>query len=272
MSTQNDISDLVALAKQLADAAGEAILPFFRADNTSVENKSASSFDPVTEGDRAGERAMRAILDERRPDDAIQGEEYGAKEGSSGWTWYLDPIDGTRAFIAGLPVWTTLIGLVRDEKAVAGIIDQPYLRERYVGAPGGTVFVDASGDETPVKTGACERLTDAILSTTDAFIFNAPERGAFEHLRATARLTRYGLDAYAYARLASGTIHMVAESGLAPHDVAALIPVVENAGGVITDWRGQPATLGGQIVAAANQDILDEAIVSLRRSARDYGV
>ena len=265
----HEIPELTSLMHRLADAAREAILPHFRNIEDGVSNKAISGYDPVTLGDQAGERAIREILDKERPDDAIHGEEYGNKPGTSGWTWHLDPIDGTRAFVAGLTSWTCLIGLARNDKAIIGVIDQPYIRERYIGGPGGSFFTGPDGIETPLKCGACEKLTDAILSTTDYFIMTAPERGAFEHLRATARLTRYGLDAYAYARLAAGTIHMVAETGLEPYDVAALIPVIENAGGVVTDWRGHPARLGGQIVAAANQNILEEALISLRRSARD---
>lgn len=257
---------LVPLALRLADAARAAALPHFRSSATLADNKLTTGFDPVTEADRAAERAMREILGAERPDDAIEGEEYGSTPGSTGVVWHLDPVDGTRAFIAGLPVWTVLIGMAVEGRAQLGVIDQPWLDERYVGA-GGEAWLDCRGARTPLRVRDCQRLTDAILSTTDYFILTPPERGAFEHLRATARLTRYGLDAYAYARLAAGTIDMVAETGLQAHDVAALIPVIEGAGGVVTDWRGNPAKLGGQIIAAANRHILDEALVSLRRSA-----
>lgn len=268
MTDTFDYPALTRFAERLADAAGQTILPYFRGEGANAANKATNGFDPVTEADKAAERAIRAIIDAERPDDAILGEEYGHKEGTSGWTWYLDPIDGTRAFMAGLPVWTTLIGLVRDGKSVLGIIDQPYLNERYVGAPGGSYMIGQDGARSELKVRRCEKLTDAILATTDYFIFTPPERGAFEHLRATAKLTRYGLDAYAYARVAGGSMDMVVEAGLQSYDVAALIPVIENAGGVVTDWCGRPASLGGQIVAAANRDILDEALISLRRSAR----
>ena len=264
------ISTMRALALRLADAAAKVTLPYFRNAEAGEINKDNSGFDPVTLADQAGEREIRKILDVERPDDAIQGEEYGDKPGTTGWTWHLDPIDGTRAFIAGLPSWTTLIGLAYEGRAIIGVIDQPYLQERYIGAPGGSVMIDRQGQEHELHTRNCPALTDAILSTTDYFILNAPERGAFEHLRATAKLTRYGLDAYAYARLAAGNIDMVAETGLKPHDVAALIPVIENAGGIVTDWTGAPAQIGGQIVAAANQFILDEALISLHRSAAPY--
>lgn len=259
---------LLPTARLMADAARDAALPHFRVATT-AENKAATGYDPVTEGDRAAERAMRAVLTRHRPDDAIEGEEYGAQAGTSGVTWYLDPIDGTRAFVAGLPSWTTLIGAVAGDRPVLGIIDQPWIDERYVGLTSGEKqsWLEGRGARLALKTRDCPKLTDAILSTTDPFILTAPERGAFEHIRATARITRYGLDAYAYARLAAGTIDMVTETGLKAHDVAALIPVIEGAGGVVTDWRGDKPKLGGQIVAAANRAILDEALVSLRRSA-----
>ncbi len=258
---------LLPLAHRLADAARAAILPIFRtATASNPDNKDKTGYDPVTEADRASERVMREIISAERPGDAIEGEEYGSTPGTSGLTWYLDPIDGTRAFVAGLPSWCVLIGLAQESRPILGIIDQPWLDERYSGV-GDEAWLDCRGARSRLRTRDCQQLTQAVLSTTDPFILTPPERGAFEHLRATAKLTRYGLDAYAYARLAAGTIDMVAESGLKPHDVAALFPVIEGAGGVVTDWRGNPAQLGGQIVAASNRKILDEALVSLRRSA-----
>lgn len=256
---------LLPLALRMADAARAAALPHFRS-SAPADNKSSTGYDPVTEADRASERAMRELIAEERPGDGIEGEEYGSQPGTSGLVWHLDPIDGTRAFVAGLPSWCILIGLAKEAQAILGIIDQPWLDERYVGL-GNEAWLDCRGARTALRTRDCPALRQAILTTTDPFILTPPERGAFEHLRATARLTRYGLDAYGYARLAAGTMDMVAETGLKSHDVAALIPVVEGAGGVVTDWRGEPAKLGGQILAAANRKILDEALVSLRRSA-----
>lgn len=260
---------LLPIAEELADAARAAALPHFRSAATVADNKVADGYDPVTEADRAAERAMRQILDEKRFSDAIEGEEYGSKPGKSPFTWYLDPIDGTRAFVAGLPSWTTLIGVTYYGRPILGIIDQPWLDERYVGLTygDGSAWLVSRGTKTQLITRRLQHLTEAILSTTDPFILTPPERGAFEHVRATAKLTRYGLDAYAYARLAAGTIDMVIESGLKSHDVAALIPVIQGAGGLVTDWRGEPAKLGGQIVAASCRRILDEALISLRRSA-----
>lgn len=259
--------DAVSVACALADAARIAIMPHFRALRD-IENKlDGHDFDPVTEADKAAERAMRAVLADLRPDDAIHGEEYGLEDGTTGWTWVLDPIDGTRAFVAGLPVWTTLIGLVDEHgDAIVGVIDQPVLNERYIGYPGGAELETASGRK-PITVSDCDDLRNAVIATTDPFIMTMPEQGAWSHLRATARIVRYGLDAYAYARIAGGTIDLVAESGLAPYDAAALIPVVRGAGGLACDWRGNPAKPGGQLVCAASQGILDQALISLRRSA-----
>lgn len=265
--TETPPFDATGVAQAMADAARSAILPHYRA-LTRIENKDAgSAFDPVTEADQAGERAMRAVLEGLRPDDAIYGEEYGKKSGTSGWTWVLDPIDGTRAFVAGLPTWTTLIGLVDAAgDAVVGLIDQPNLDERYLGTPHESRLITSAG-ESKLSVSTCDDLREAVISTTDPFILTPPEQGAWTHLRHTARIIRYGLDAYAYARLAAGTIDLVAESGLAPYDAAALIPVIRGAGGLACDWRGNPAKPGGQLVCAASQGILDQALISLRRSA-----
>ncbi|MEO1304164.1 MAG: histidinol-phosphatase [Pseudomonadota bacterium] len=259
--------DAVSIANAMADAARLAIQPHFRALKD-IENKRGSGdFDPVTVADRSAEAAMREVLRDLRPRDAIHGEEFGQQSGETGWTWVLDPIDGTRAFVAGLPVWTTLIGLVdADGDAIVGIIDQPVLDERYIGAPGETVMQTSQGTE-PLSVSDCEDLRQATIATTDPFIMTPPEQGAWTHLRHTARIVRYGLDAYAYARVAAGTIDLVAEAGLAPYDAAALIPVVRGAGGLACDWRGNPAKPGGQLVCSASQAVLDQALISLRRSA-----
>ncbi len=266
MTTPLDF-DVTAVANAMADAARAAIMPHFRA-LTAVENKEDDgAFDPVTVADRAAETAMREVLADLRPNDAIFGEEFGRQDGTTGWTWVLDPIDGTRAFVAGLPSWTTLIGLVDEPgDAIVGVIDQPVLDERYIGTPEGSVLQTAHG-ETPIRVSHCEDLREAVIATTDPFIMTPPEQGAWTHLRHTARITRYGLDAYAYARVAAGTIDLVAETGLAPYDAAALIPVVRGAGGLACDWRGNPAKPGGQLVCSASSGILDQALISLRRSA-----
>lgn len=265
-SLPSDTQSRLALAHRLADAARSVTLPLFRQHGITDNKLGDGAFDPVTKADRDAEAVMREILKQEAPDDAINGEEFGITEGTSGWTWYLDPVDGTRAFICGLPVWTTLIGCAKDGTPEIGIIDQPYLEERYIGWTTGAVS-QIRGIEVPLSVSNETRLTAATLSTTDPFILTPSERGAFEHLRQTARLTRYGLDAYAYARLSAGDIHLVTETNLKPHDVAALIPVVRGAGGLACNWFGEPAQLGPQLACAATQDIMDQAVLSLKRSA-----
>ena len=268
MTASFSIDEDLAFAGKLADAAWSAIRPHFRA-LTAIDNKASpqSDFDPVTVADRAAEDAMRTLIASERPGYGITGEEFPAKSSENGLTWLLDPIDGTRAFVAGLPSWTTLIALCDAEGTpLIGIIDQPVLGERYMGWPGGAAM-QKDGQTTMLNVSDCKDLRKAVISTTDPFILNPAEQGAWTHLRATARLTRYGLDAYAYARLAAGTIDLVAESCLKAWDVAALIPVVRGAGGLATDWRGNTPKLGGQIVCCASEEILDQALLALRRSA-----
>ena len=261
-------SETLALILRLVDVARPITLGHFRSDPETESKDSGRGYDPVTIADRDAETAIRAVLAEERPDDAIIGEEHGTSEGTSGWTWYLDPIDGTRAYVSGLTSWTTLIGLAdADGMPVYSAIACPALGETYLGWPGGAALVTSGGIQ-PISVSACSDLREARIATTDPFIFTPAAEGAWTHLRATARITRYGLDAYAYARLAGGTFDLVAESGLKPWDVAALIPVVRGAGGLALDWRGRPATAkGGQIVCAASQPVIDQALLALRRSA-----
>jgi myo-inositol-1(or 4)-monophosphatase len=267
MQQHHDFPRLAAFAETLADAARAAILPHFRTD-PGVENKAHRGFDPVTEADRGAERAMRALIEAAFPDHGIEGEEYGLKPGTSGYAWVLDPVDGTRAFIAGLPLWGTLIGLTFEGRPILGVLDQAYLGERFIGYHGGpATLTDRTGQTRPLRVRPLERLTDAVLATTDPAIFTPAEAGGFEHIRATARLTRYGCDCYAYGMLALGAIDMVIEAGLKPHDIVALIAIIEAAGGVVTDWRGGPAWQGGQVIAAGDPRPHAEALVSLRRSA-----
>lgn len=256
----------VVFANRLADCARAEILPFFRAP-MDVENKAgAAAFDPVTLADRGAERAMRALIEAAFPDHGIEGEEFGVKAGRSPFSWTLDPIDGTRAFIAGLPTWGTLIALAHEGRPLIGIIDQAYLDERYIGAPG-KAYAVARGVRTPLFVRDCAHLRDAIAATTDPYLFNGAEAGGFEMVRRTAKLTRYGYDCYAYAMLAAGRIDLVIESGLKVHDVHALMPVIEGAGGVVTNWRGGPAWHGGQVIAAGDSRPHEQALVALKRAA-----
>lgn len=264
MSDNRFQSDLL-VAGAMADAARAAALPHFRAI-TEVENKLSEGFDPVTIADRESELAMRDHLATACPDDGILGEEFGIKPARNDRSWTLDPVDGTRAFIAGLPTWTVLIALNQAASPVVGVIDQPYLGERFRGWPGGADLETSTGRRS-LRTRSEARLADSILATTDPYLFSQDERGVFDEVRQSARLCRYGYDAYAYAMLALGSIDLVIESGLQPYDVQALIPVVQGAGGVITNWTGGCAAQGGQVVAAANSVLHTEALDRLASAA-----
>jgi histidinol phosphatase-like enzyme (inositol monophosphatase family) len=246
--------ELIAAAHAAADAAGQAILPHFRHIDLDTRNKAKKGFDPVTEADRAAEAAMRAVLDAARPDDAILGEEFGRKPGTSGLEWVLDPIDGTRGFLSGTPTWGVLVSVRDAGGPLFGLIDQPYIGERFAGGLGVAEFRGPRGHGRL----ACrrnDRLEEAILFTTFPEVGTPEEEAAFRRLSARCRLTRYGMDCYAYALVALGLVDLVVEAGLHPYDVQAPIAVIEAAGGVVTDWQGGPAHEGGRIVAAANRDI-----------------
>jgi len=253
----HDLPRLLTFADTLADAAGAAILPFFRAAHT-IESKGAV-FDPVTDADKAAERAMRALIEAEFPDHGILGEEYGETHGASGYQWVLDPIDGTRAFISGLPLWGVLIGLTFEGKPIIGVMDQPYLEERYRGWNDGAELVSRAG-RRPLKARACASLSEATLSTTDPYLFPDDEAEAFARVRSQAKLTRYGYDCYAYAMIADGGIDCVVESRLKPFDICALIPIITGAGGGVCSWTGDDASLGGRVLAFGDVRVLDAAI------------
>lgn len=257
--------DIVAAAHALADAARPETLSHFR-QGIGADDKTgdAAGFDPVTEADRAAERAMRTLLAQRRPKDAILGEEYGASPGTSGLTWVLDPIDGTRGYIAGAPTWGVLIS-VRDENGpIFGVIDQPYIGERFEGGFG-IARLDGPRGESRLATRGPRPLSEAILMTTFPEIGSPAEQAGFEAVSRKARLTRYGMDCYAYALVALGQVDLVIEAGLNSYDICAPIAVIEAAGGIVTDWQGGPAHEGGRVIAAANADVHAEALELLRR-------
>jgi myo-inositol-1(or 4)-monophosphatase len=254
--------ELVSFACRLADAAAEVILPHFRSQ-LAVENKGgAAGFDPVTVADRDAEAAMRALITREYPEHGILGEEHGTRSGSSEWTWVLDPIDGTRGFMTGLPTWGTLIGLQKGERPLLGVMNQPFTRERFVGSPVGAELRGAGG-VTRLSVRACPSLQRAVLSTTAPEMFAPDELARFERVRRGARLTRYGADCYAYCMLAAGFIDLVIEAGLKPYDIVALIPLIEAAGGVVTTWDGGPAHAGGRIIAAGDRALHAEALALL---------
>lgn len=247
----------IAIFQELSSAARAVTVG--RAVPEAVNKAAEGAFDPVTHLDRAAERALRAVIEARFPDDGIEGEELGLTRAAATRRWSLDPIDGTRALICGLPSWTTLVALLQDGQPVAGMIDAPVLDELAIGLPGGSLLL-RGGASTPLQVSGCRALADARLATTDPFLFDEAERDCFDRLRRSVKLTRYGLDALAYARLAAGSIDIVAESGLKPHDYNALVPVVRGAGGMIGNWRGGDDLSGGDVLAAATPDLFEQAL------------
>lgn len=254
--TDDDI-DLIA---RLADAAGEAIRPFFRARFT-IETKPDAS--PVTQADRAAEAAIRAILEAERPGDGIIGEEYGVVREDAPRIWVIDPIDGTRAFLAGRPLFGTLIALLEEDRPVLGVIDQPVARERWVGAVGRPTTLNGA----PASTRNCDALAKAHLGTTGPYLFPTEDQPGFDRLRGQVRDTIWGGDCHNYGLVASGHIDLVVEANLKLYDFAALVPVVEGAGGRMTDWEGR--SLGrnsdGRVIAAGDPVMIEQAVTALAR-------
>lgn len=262
--------DDIALLGALADAARAASLPHFRKGIT-ANNKAKQGFDPVTAADTAVENAVRALLAEHRPEDGIVGEEGEDKSSRSGRHWIIDPIDGTRAFLTGLPSWCVLIALADETGPVLSVIDQPHIKERFFGLNAGdtrSAWLEHDGRQKSLATRQGASLKTALGETTDAFLFKGLEWEAFQAVRAQARLFRYGLDAYGYAMVAAGGLDFVMESELKAWDVAALIPVVEGAGGVVTDWAGNRPQGGGQILASAHPALHAEILPLLAAAAQ----
>ncbi len=265
MTTWNTetISDVIRVAHLAADAAKSETLKFFRGTNLSTENKDSGGFDPVTVADRAAEQAIRSVLAAERPQDGILGEEFGTSEGESGLTWVLDPIDGTRGYISGTPTWGTLISVADETGPKFGLIDQPYIGERFLGGLGVSSMTGPLG-EKPLGTRETDALTDATLLTTFPEVGTDLERRAFEAVDRQVKLTRYGMDCYGYALLAAGQVDLVIEAGLQAYDIQAPIAVIEGAGGIVTNWEGQPAHNGGRVVAAANETLHAQALALVR--------
>ncbi len=244
-----DKSDLIALCDDLADAARPETLRFFRSPDLVAESKGASGFDPVTQADRATELALRQMITERRPNDGFAGEEFAAVDGVSGFTWIVDPIDGTRSYLSGTPCWGVLIALADDDGPFLGVIDQPYIGERFIGGLGSAKVTGPMGT-APLRTRERATLADAILFSTFPEVGTPDERRAFGRVASQCRLTRYGMDCYAYALVAHGQIDLVIEAGLQAYDIAAPRAVIEAAGGIVTDWQGNPPGPTGQVLAA----------------------
>lgn len=249
-----DARALWSVAHALADAARPVTLAHFRSRALDVADKGAHGFDPVTQADRDAEAAMRDVLHQLRPEDAILGEEHGSKSGSSGLTWVLDPIDGTRAYVSGAPTWGVLVALKDTNGPLLGIIDQPFIGERFAGGLGTASATGPMGLRT-LATRTTKSLAEATLFTTFPEVGSPAERAGFAAVSDQVKLTRYGLDCYAYALLAAGQIDLVIEAGLQSYDICAPIAVIEAAGGVVTNWQGGSAAQGGRAIAAANPEI-----------------
>ena len=256
---KSEQEELAKIAGELAGAAGRAILPHFRSIRLAAENKAQKGWDPVTAADRDAERAMREILGKRRPRDSIHGEEFDPVEGDSGLTWVLDPIDGTRSFVSGTPVWGVLVSVSDKDGPLYGIIEQPYIGERFEGGFGRATATGPAGRRAISVRGTTD-LAQAILFTTLPEVGTAAEGRAFRKLSARTLLTRYGMDCYAYAMLAGGHIDLVVEAGLKEFDVHAPIALVRAAGGVATDWEGGPPHRGGRLIAASSREIHEAAL------------
>ncbi|WP_420961012.1 histidinol-phosphatase [Brucella sp. IR073] len=241
---------------KIAAAATAETLPRFRMPGT-VHNKYAEGFDPVTEADREAERAIRKVIREAYPDHGILGEEHGAENLEHSHVWVIDPIDGTRAFISGLPVWGTLVGLTVDGKAEAGLMSQPFTGELFY-CDGEASYYERAGEAREARrlsTRNTTALADATLFTTTPALYKEAKRLAYDRLEAVVRLPRYGVDCYAFAMVALGFVDIAVEVGLQPYDIVALIPLIEKAGGVVTRWDGGPAETGGDIIAAATPEL-----------------
>ena len=239
--------------RRLASAAAAETLPRFR-QSGAVADKGGGRFDPVTEADREAEQAIRRLIRAEFPDHGILGEEFGAENMESPYCWVIDPIDGTRSFISGIPLWGTLVGLTLEGDAVAGMMAQPYTGELFW-ASGGRAWFDGPGGQRRLSTRKTTTLGDATLCTTTPALFRDGRRRAYDRLEAAVRLPRYGTDCYAYAMVAAGQVDLVVEVGLQSYDIVALIPIIEAAGGRVTDWSGGPAEKGGEIVAAATPEL-----------------
>ena len=258
-------TELMAVAHSLADAARPITLRHFRRPDLGTENKRTDGFDPVTRADRDAETAMRDLLARLRPQDGIIGEEHGRHAGTSGLTWVFDPIDGTRGYISGTPTWGVLISVGDASGPLYGIIDQPYIGERFAGGFG-TAEVAGPQGRAPLGVRGGRGLAEATVLTTFPEVGSAAERAGFEAVSRRAQLTRYGMDCYGYALLAAGQVDLVIEAGLNIYDIHAPIAVIEAAGGIVTDWQGGPVHEGGRVLAAGSREIHAEALAILRET------
>jgi myo-inositol-1(or 4)-monophosphatase len=255
--------DFSAFVDELATVSGDTILPFFRTA-LGVENKDRSGgFDPVTAADRAAETAMRTLIRTTFPEHGIVGEELEPERADAEYVWVLDPIDGTKSFISGMPAWGTLIALTRLGEPIFGMMHQPFTRERFTGDGGAARYRGPAGARD-LRVRECASLAEAVLFTTSPLLMKQPDRAAFGRIEETVRLSRYGGDCYAYCMLAAGHVDLVIETELKPHDVLPLIPIITGAGGIITSWDNGPPHAGGRIVVAGDKRVHAEALAVLK--------
>jgi len=256
--------DFEAFVHQLADVSGQAILPFFRTA-IGIEDKSrGTNFDPVTAADRAAEQAMRTLIKGAFPQHGVKGEEYDDDQPDAEFVWMLDPIDGTKSFIAGLPAWGTLIGLSRNGRPVYGMMHQPFVRERFYG-DGAVARYRGPAGERALRVRPCGGLGEALMITTSPRLMNEADRARFEAVENEVQLSRYGGDCYAYCMVAAGHVDLVIETNLHDHDIVPLIPVIEGAGGIVTDWEGNPVLGGGRVVVAGDPRVHAAALEVLAK-------
>jgi myo-inositol-1(or 4)-monophosphatase len=256
VASPSSYKGLLSLAHRLADASAAAIMPHFR-KALAIENKAGGThFDPVTVADKAGEHAMRRLLEEEAPDHGVVGEEHGGRDGAGRYTWVLDPIDGTRGFMTGTPMWGTLIGLLDRGEPLLGLMNQPFTGERIWADRSSASWRLADGRARRIKVRPCGSLREAVLMCTTPEMFGEGEElDRFENVRRAVRMSRFGTDCYGYCLLAAGHVDIVVEANLKPYDVVALIPIITRAGGIITTWDGRPAAQGGRIVAAGDPKV-----------------
>ncbi|MBV9066296.1 MAG: histidinol-phosphatase [Methylobacteriaceae bacterium] len=266
--------DFAQFVDELATLSGEAILPFFRTSMSPADKSGGGVFDPVTEADRAAEVALRRMIEATFPNHGIIGEEFGATRADAEYVWVLDPIDGTKSFISGLPMWGTLIGLNRHGRPCYGMMHQPFTRERFFGDGAAAFWRGPSHrpgedvEERKLKTRPCALLAQATLMTTSPRLIQEKQREAYFKVEEKVRLVRYGGDCYGYCALAAGHVDLVIESSLKPHDIVALIPIIEGAGGIVTTWDGGDAAQGGAIIAAGDKRAHEAAVEILRSGVR----
>ena len=260
---QDQLQEFREFARHAASAAAAAIMPHFRNSMTIEDKGSVFGFDPVTIADRNAETAIRALIEARYPDHGIEGEEFGKIRPEASFRWVIDPIDGTKSFMAGLPGWGILIALLENDVPRFGIMHQPFIGESFEGDNDNATYAGRLGNY-PLKVSGCKNLSNAVLATTSPQLLGSDENiSRFRAVETGVKLSRYGGDCYSYCMLAAGHIDLVIEAGLNRYDIAALIPVIQGAGGIVTDWTGRDALNDGTVIAAATQELHTQAFALL---------